>query len=77
MEQQFKEILAQYTDFEPSAITNELRFREDMSLSSLDFMTLLGEVEDTFDVEFDESDATGIFTVENAIELIRRKMGNE
>lgn len=77
MEEQFKEILAQYTSLDPEEMTDDTRFREDMDFSSLDFMTLLGEVEDTFDIEFVKSDAEGIFTIGDAVELIRRKMGNE
>ena len=77
MEQKFKEILSQYTRFSVEEMTEEIRFREDMDLSSLDFMTLLGEVEDTFDITFDKKDANGIFTVGDAIEMIRRKMENE
>ena len=38
---------------------------------------VLGEVEDTFDIEFHKSDAEGIYTVGDAIALIRRKMENE
>jgi len=77
MEEQFKEILAQYTSMDPADMKEDTRFREDMEFSSLDFMTLLGEVEDTFDIEFVKTDAEGIFTIGDALALIRRKMGNE
>ena len=77
METKFKEILAQYTTLSADEITDSTRFRDDMALSSLDFMTLLGEVEDEFDIEFEESDAVGIFTVGDALALIGRKTGNE
>ncbi len=75
MESRFKEIIAQYTALAPDEITENTRFRDDMELSSLDFMTLLGEVEDEFDIEFEENDAVGIFTVGDALKLIGRKMG--
>ena len=77
MEEQFKEILAQYTSMDPADMKEDTRFREDMEFSSLDFMTLLGEVEDTFDIEFVKTDAEGIFTIGDALALIRRKIGNE
>ncbi len=77
MEEKFKDILSQYTQYSVEELTGELRFREDLDLSSLDFMTLLGEVEDTFDITFDKADANGIFTIGDAIDLIRRKMENE
>jgi acyl carrier protein len=77
MELEFKEILSQYTQYSVEELTDEMRFREDLDLSSLDFMTLLGEVEDTFDITFEKNDANGIFTVGDALELIRRKKENE
>ena len=69
-EKKFKEILAQYGNVAVEDMTNDMRFREDLGLSSLDFMSLLGEVEDTFDVEFEEEHASRVFTIGEALELI-------
>ena len=44
-EMQFKKIVAQYCEVEPENITNEMRFREDLGFSSLDFMSFLGELD--------------------------------
>ena len=35
-------------------MTEDMRFREDLKFSSLDFMSFLGELEDTFDIEVEE-----------------------
>lgn len=66
----FKEILAQYSETNAEDITNEMRFREDLMMSSLDFMTLLGEIEDEFDIEFEDVENVKITTVGEAIELL-------
>ena len=50
MEQTFKEIVARYCETKPEDMDPEKRFREDLGFSSLDFMSLLGELEDTFDI---------------------------
>ena len=71
-EMQFKKIVAQYCEKEPEDITNEMRFREDLGFSSLDFMSFLGELEDTFDVELEEEDLVQILTVSEALELMER-----
>jgi acyl carrier protein len=71
-EMEFKTIVAQYCDTPAEEITNDMRFREDLGFSSLDFMSLLGELEDTFDVELEEEDALQILTVEEALELLDR-----
>lgn len=69
-EMQFKTIVAQYCEVEPENITNEMRFREDLGFSSLDFMSFLGELEDTFDVELEEEDLVQVLTVSEALELM-------
>ena len=55
-EMKFKNIVAQYSNVAPKEITNNMRFREDLGFSSLDFMSFLGELEDTFDIELEESE---------------------
>lgn len=71
-EMEFKEIVAQYCDVKPEDITNEMRFREDLGFSSLDFMSFLGELEDTFDIELEEENALQVITIEGALELLER-----
>ena len=70
IEKKFKEIVAQYCDFTPEEIKKSLRFREDLGFSSLDFMSMLGEVEDEFDLELNEEKATSIHTIGEAITLL-------
>lgn len=69
-EMQFKEIVAQYCDVKPGEMNNDLRFREDLGFSSLDFMSFLGELEDTFDIELEEEDALQVHTIAEALELL-------
>jgi len=59
-EMEFKNIVAQYSKVAPEEMNNEMRFREDLGFSSLDFMSFLGELEDTFDLELDESEVLKI-----------------
>ena len=69
-EMQFKTIVAQYCKVKPEDMNNDMRFREDLGFSSLDFMSFLGELEDTFDVELEEEDALKVLTVGEALELL-------
>ena len=69
-EMQFKTIVAQYCQVAPEEMTDEMRFREDLGFSSLDFMSFLGELEDTFDVELEEEDALKVFTIGEALKLL-------
>ncbi len=65
-EMQFKTIVAQYCKVKPEDMANDMRFREDLGFSSLDFMSFLGELEDTFE------DALKVLTVGQALELLER-----
>ena len=71
-EMQFKTIVAQYCEVKPDEMSNDMRFREDLGFSSLDFMSFLGELEDTFDIELEEEDALKVLTVGEALELLER-----
>lgn len=45
---------------------------EDLGFSSFDFMSMLGEVEDTFDVEIEQEEAAGIRTVQEAVDYLEK-----
>ena len=53
MEEKFKEIVARYCTVSAADMRNDMSFRDDLGLSSLDLMTFLGDLEDEFDVTFD------------------------
>lgn len=69
-EMKFKTLIAQYCKVEPEKITQDMRFREDLGFSSLDFMSFLGELEDTFDVELEESRLGNVLTIDDALALL-------
>lgn len=71
-EMQFKKIVAQYCEVKPEDMKNEMRFREDLGFSSLDFMSFLGELEDTFDVELEEDDVLQVLTIAEALEMMEK-----
>ena len=62
------EVICNYVEVEPEAVKPDSRFMEDLGFTSFDFMSMLGELEDTFDVEVDEQEAAKIRTVEEAVE---------
>ena len=69
---EFKNIVAQYTEIAAEDMTDEMRFREDLGFSSLDFMSFLGELEDTFDVELEQEDALEVRTLGEELEMLDR-----
>ena len=71
MFEQLAEIITNYVEVKKEDIKPESRFMEDLGFSSFDFMSMLGEVEDTFDVEIEEEKAADIRTVQEAVEYLQ------
>jgi acyl carrier protein len=69
--QEFLEIVAKYCDKDASEITEDMRFGEDLGFNSLSFMTFLGDLEDTLDVELEEDEALRITTIGEALEYMK------
>lgn len=67
---QLAEIITNYVEVKKEDIKPESRFMEDLGFSSFDFMSMLGEVEDTFDVEIEQEKAAGIRTVQEAADYL-------
>lgn len=67
---QLAEIITNYVEVKKEDIRPDARFMEDLGFSSFDFMSMLGEVEDTFDVEIEEDKAAGIRTVQEAVDYL-------
>lgn len=65
-----REHLADELDLEPSAITEETRFKEDLEADSLDLYTLVQELEDTYSVTMSDEQAAKILTVGQAIDFV-------
>lgn len=72
MFEQLVEIICNYVDVEAANITEDSRFVEDLGFTSFDFMTMLGEIEDEFDVEIDQKEVANVRTVGEAIAYIEQ-----
>ena len=68
-------IICNYVEVEPENIHPESRFMEDLGFTSFDFMSMLGEVEDEFDVEVEQSEVMNIRTVEEAVDYLEKLSG--
>ncbi|HJC44038.1 MAG TPA: acyl carrier protein [Candidatus Mediterraneibacter gallistercoris] len=63
-------IICNYVEVEPENIHPESRFMEDLGFTSFDFMSMLGEIEDEFDVEVEQSEVVNIRTVQEAVDYL-------
>lgn len=62
-------------DIEPESITEESRFMEDLELSSLEFFSMMTEIEQELDIQISERDLKSFITVGDALQIIREKAG--
>ena len=72
MFEELVEIIVNYVEVQKEAITPESRFMEDLGFTSFDFMSMLGEIEETLDVEIDQEEAANIRTVQEAADYLER-----
>ena len=66
MYEKLVEIITNYVEVDVETIQPESRFMEDLGFTSFDFMSMLGELEDEFDIEIDQQQAVNIRTVGEA-----------
>ncbi len=71
---ELKEIICQYVEVEEDKITEDARFMEDLGFNSFDFMSLVGEVEERYDIEVEEREVVQIRTVKDAMDYISSLM---
>ena len=62
--------LADELELEPTRITEDTHFREDLSADSLDLYTLVQELEDTYGIKMSDEEAARIQTVGAAIDFV-------
>ena len=75
MFEELKELICEYVDVNPSDIKEESRFIEDLGFNSYDFMSMVGEIEEKFDVEVEEREVVNVKTVKNTSSRFRTDEG--
>lgn len=71
------DIICEYVEVEPENVKPESRFIKDLGFTSFDFMSMLGELEDEFDVEIDQTKAVDIRTVQEAADYLETLASEE
>ncbi len=71
MLEELREVICQYVDVAPEKVTEDARFIEDLGFNSYDFMSMVGEIEEKYDVEVEEREVVNVKTVGDAIAYIK------
>jgi len=74
VQQKVTEMLVQKLGIEATQIKPSANFIRDLGIDSLDYIELIMEFEQTFDIRIPDNEGEGIKTVGQAVELIERKI---
>ncbi len=77
MLEKIREIMLRYVELEPEQIQPESDLAADLGLTSFAVMTMMGDFEEEFEIEVDESELTDIHTVEDIMKYIEKKQAEE
>lgn len=66
-------LIAKFTDYKKSNITTETKLKDELGLTSFDFVTIIVEFEDVFSIEIDGWDElSSIVTIQDIVDLVTR-----
>ena len=71
-----QDVAAEVLSVEPTRVTENARFKEDLDADSLDLVELVMGLEERFDIEVPEDDLEGVTTVGHAVDLVLTKVGS-
>lgn len=66
-------IILEYVDVPEEEIRPGTRFLADLAMNSLDIMTMVGQLEDEFDLTIDTEDLNDIVTVQDLLDYIAER----
>ena len=69
--EKLQQIIADVLNMDPSQITEDSKFIDDLNADSLDVFEIITSIEEAFDITIDDSEAESIVTVGDAVEAIR------
>lgn len=72
MYEKLVEIITNYVEVDVETIQPQSRFMEDLGFTSFDFMSMLGELEDEFELEIDQQEVADIRTVQEAVDYLEK-----
>ncbi len=73
IEDTIKSIIADELGLDSSEITENASFIDDLGADSLDIMQLIMEIEEEFNIEISDEEASELVTVDKVIEYVKKQ----
>ena len=73
--EKLQDIIAEVLNVDPSEISEDTTFVDDLGADSLDVFQIIMGIEEEFDIEIDTEDAEKIVYVSDAVEQIKKAIG--
>ena len=70
---QLQELIRDFSGNNELVLTEESSLINDLQLSSLDIISLIGSIEDTFDIQIEDEDITNLYTVKDVVDYVISK----
>ena len=71
--EQLQDLIRDYSGNDELVLTEESSLVNDLGLSSLDVISLIGTIEDTFDIQVEDEDIVNLLTVKDVVDYIISK----
>ena len=69
-----RDVILEYVDMPRESITPETTFLADMHMNSLDIMTMIGQLEDEYDITIETEDLNDIYTMQQLVDYIEARL---
>ncbi|MBO6041180.1 MAG: acyl carrier protein [Oscillospiraceae bacterium] len=74
MYEKISEILLNYVEEPEGGLTPELKFIDDLEMNSLDIMTMIGDLEDEFNITIETSELRDLYTLQDLVNYLEKKV---
>lgn len=69
-----RDVILEYVDMPKESITPETTFLADMHMNSLDIMTMIGQLEDEYDITIETEDLNDIYTMQQLVDYVEERL---
>ncbi len=69
-----RDVILEYVELPKESITPDTRFLADMHMNSLDIMTMIGQLEDEYDITIETEDLNNIYTMQQLVDYIEERL---